>query len=143
MKPSLQPLLNLLWLIVLLLLLLLQAADATTMPDSSDDDSAIPSKSWANDTSGVSLLDDLEDAIISDKVIGAKLWIVARRKIVRKLQVTHNFCDFLVNISPTGLAKALFPSLQMLRRYTSFHFWICRSQSLREVSTWTKENVWS
>ena len=73
------------------------------MPDNSDDDTAFPSKSWANDTSGVSLLENLEDANLSDKVIGAKLWIVARRKIIQKLQVTHNLWDFLVDFaSRTG-----------------------------------------
>ena len=103
MKPILQLLPNLLRLIALLLLLLLPVTDATTMLDSSDDDTAFPSKSWANDTSGVSLLENLEDANLSDKVTGAKLWIVARRKIIRKLQVTHNLWDFLVDFaSRTG-----------------------------------------
>jgi hypothetical protein len=103
MKPILQLLPNLLRLIALLLLLLLPVTDATTMPDNSDDDTAFPSKSWANDTSGVSLLENLEDANLSDKVTGAKLWIVARRKIIRKLQVTHNLWDFLVDFaSRTG-----------------------------------------
>ena len=75
MKPILQLLPNLLRLIIaLLLLLLLPLTDATTMPDNSDDDTVFPSKAWAwaNDTSGVSLLENLEDANLSDKVTGAK-----------------------------------------------------------------------
>ena len=104
MKPILQLLPNLLRLIALLLLLLiLPVTNSTTMPEHSDDDTAYPSKSWANDTSGVSLLDNLEDANLSDKVVGAKLWIATRRKIIRKLQVTHNLWDFLVDFaSKTG-----------------------------------------
>ena len=56
MKPILQLLPNLLRLIALLRLLILPVTNATTMPENSDDDTAYPSKSWANDTSGVSLL---------------------------------------------------------------------------------------
>ena len=80
------------------------------MSESADaEDSTNPTtKSWASDSAGIKPIGELRDANLSDRTIGAKLWISARRQIIFKLQVTNNLWDCLVEFASLSGKGAYF-----------------------------------